>query len=325
MSWITEMRNPLRVAATYNGMVGTRVGRAAGYVHSGVDIGVVTGTQVFSARTGTVAYAGYYPGGYGNFVVIDHGNGVYSAYAHLDSIATLNLNGTVRALQERDSVTSNTLLGLSGNTGEWRATSSATDPRNAYAPHLHFEIRRINGVVVTQTDTAGIARPVIIDETGAQTGWSTSGETYRQQLRNPDGPGGQTLYNPAEVVRLYGAEMSEGAAFVQERFLRINDPYGGRDPVGMGRQQWPPEHVPSTPYCFAAGTQVLMADGSERAIEQVAPGDMVASFDGSVDRWYRAASYAVSASRPLSFPSSTCGSRRDTASLQAKGRSKGST
>lgn len=78
MSWITEMRNPLRVRAPiFTGMLGTRIGREPGYVHSGVDIGVPIGTQVYSARTGTVAYASYHPGGYGNFIIIDHGNGLY--------------------------------------------------------------------------------------------------------------------------------------------------------------------------------------------------------------------------------------------------------
>src|SRR5262249_2351572 len=145
MSWITEMRNPVRVEAPIAGVIGTRqgLGRAATYVHSGVDIAVPAGTDVYATRVGTVAYAGYYRGGYGNFVVIDHGDGIYSAYAHLDSISTVTVDGSTRTLRPGDAVTSDTIIGTSGNT-TGGGTSAATDPRNM-GPHLHFEIRRING------------------------------------------------------------------------------------------------------------------------------------------------------------------------------------
>jgi hypothetical protein len=278
------MRNPLRVpAATLNGLVGTRIGRGPGYVHSGVDIGVVVGTAVYAARQGTIAYAGYNRGsGYGNFVVIDHGNGIYSAYAHLDSLSMVNADGTVRALSSGDPVTSDTIIGLSGRTTGY-GTSSATDPRSL-PPHLHFEIRRINGSVQTITDAAGVEKPTIVSADGVNRGeWPSRGNAYFEALRNPDAPGGQILYDPQEIVRLYGADLSPSIADTQERFLRIRDPYGRRDLDGMGGELFPGSPPQPGPFCFVAGTPVLMADGSHKPIEQIAADDEVAAFDPAVN------------------------------------------
>jgi murein DD-endopeptidase MepM/ murein hydrolase activator NlpD len=91
--------------------------------HSGQDFAVATGTQVYAARGGTVVKAGSNGAGdgpaYGNAVVIKHGNGTYSQYAHLSKIQ-------VKAGQI---VKTGQRIALSGNTG------------NSSGPHLHFEIR----------------------------------------------------------------------------------------------------------------------------------------------------------------------------------------
>ena len=89
--------------------------------HSGVDIG--TGDEhpaVEAARKGTVKSAGMTDGGYGNLVEIDHGNGLETAYAHLDKI-------TVRV---GDRVDVDSVIGYAGATG------------NATGNHLHFEVRQ---------------------------------------------------------------------------------------------------------------------------------------------------------------------------------------
>ena len=75
------------------------------------------GTSVKAAECGTVIFAGN-GGSYGNLVRIDHGNGVVTAYAHLDKIN----------VSTGQAVNSNTEIALSGNTG--RSTG----------PHLHFEV-----------------------------------------------------------------------------------------------------------------------------------------------------------------------------------------
>lgn len=89
--------------------------------HQGIDIAGGLGAPVFAARVGKVRVARY-QGGYGNLVVISHGEGVESRYAHLSQI-------NVSAGQQ---VTIGTEVGSVGSTG------------TATGPHLHFEVR-ING------------------------------------------------------------------------------------------------------------------------------------------------------------------------------------
>ncbi|MEV1082061.1 M23 family metallopeptidase [Streptomyces sp. NPDC050211] len=91
--------------------------------HSGQDFAVPSGTVVKAAHGGTVVKAGGNGAGdgpaYGNAVVIKHGNGTYSQYAHLSKI-------NVKAGQI---VKTGQRIALSGNTG------------NSSGPHLHFEVR----------------------------------------------------------------------------------------------------------------------------------------------------------------------------------------
>ena len=92
--------------------------------HTGVDIGVGTGSPVYAAASGTVIVAGTY-GGYGYAVVIDHGSGISTLYGHNSS-----LNVSVG-----QNVTQGQVIASSGNTGI------------STGPHLHFEVR-INGAYV---------------------------------------------------------------------------------------------------------------------------------------------------------------------------------
>jgi murein DD-endopeptidase MepM/ murein hydrolase activator NlpD len=89
-----------------------------GAFHTGVDISAITGTPVHAAADGIV-YTAEYDSGYGKMVVIDHGNGVRTRYAHLSAFEVV-------AGQE---VRRGQVIALSGNTGH---TTSA---------HLHFEVR----------------------------------------------------------------------------------------------------------------------------------------------------------------------------------------
>ncbi|MFI2721854.1 M23 family metallopeptidase [Streptomyces collinus] len=91
--------------------------------HSGQDFAVPSGTQVVATHGGTVVKAGGNGAGdgpaYGNAVVIKHGNGTYSQYAHLSKV-TVHVGQIVKTGQE---------IAKSGNTG------------NSSGPHVHFEIR----------------------------------------------------------------------------------------------------------------------------------------------------------------------------------------
>ncbi len=90
--------------------------------YNGVDIGAPVGTSVFAALDGIVTLVrggSGWNGGYGNYIVIKHTNGVQTLYAHLDSIS----------VSAGQSVNKGQFIGRSGNTG--RSTG----------PHLHFEVR----------------------------------------------------------------------------------------------------------------------------------------------------------------------------------------
>ena len=93
-------------------------------LHAGIDLGTTHGQPVYASKGGVVITAGPW-GGYGNAVVINHGSGVSSLYAHLSQV-------TVRPGDLVDG------LAQVGNIG---STGLST------GPHLHFEIR-LNGVAV---------------------------------------------------------------------------------------------------------------------------------------------------------------------------------
>jgi murein DD-endopeptidase MepM/ murein hydrolase activator NlpD len=87
-------------------------------MHHGIDVAAPTGTPVNSMANGKVVFAGK-RGGYGNMIIVDHGNGVTTRYAHLNSIN----------VQPGQQVNAGQPMGGVGSTG------------NSTGPHLHFEVR----------------------------------------------------------------------------------------------------------------------------------------------------------------------------------------
>ena len=85
--------------------------------HNGMDIASNMGTAVYAADGGKVVLAEWY-GGYGNCIMIDHGNGYKTLYGHLSSIA----------VSDGQSVSQGAVIGAVGSTG------------NSTGPHLHFEV-----------------------------------------------------------------------------------------------------------------------------------------------------------------------------------------
>jgi murein DD-endopeptidase MepM/ murein hydrolase activator NlpD len=106
-----------------SGPVVSGFGMRWGRMHTGIDIAVGYGTPIVASASGNVIFAGWM-GGYGNFVIVDHGGGLSTAYAHQSSIA---VGG--------GSVSQGQVLGYVGCTG------------HCFGPHLHFEVR-INGSAV---------------------------------------------------------------------------------------------------------------------------------------------------------------------------------
>lgn len=89
--------------------------------HKGLDIAVAYGTDVRAAAKGTVIFAGK-KGGYGNCVIVSHGNGLATLYGHLSEIL----------VETNDVINVNQVIARSGNSG--RSTG----------PHLHYEVHKNN-------------------------------------------------------------------------------------------------------------------------------------------------------------------------------------
>lgn len=86
--------------------------------HTGVDIAGPTGTPIYAADGGTVISSGWNRGGYGNMIIVDHGGGILTRYAH----------GSKLLMKVGDVVSRGDVIMLMGSTG--RSTG----------PHLHFEV-----------------------------------------------------------------------------------------------------------------------------------------------------------------------------------------
>lgn len=90
--------------------------------HYGIDIGGSMGNPIYAADNGVVVYSGWSTWGYGNVIAVDHGNGMQTIYAHLNTIDV----GCGAFVTRGD------VIGTMGSTG------------NSSGPHLHFEMR-LNG------------------------------------------------------------------------------------------------------------------------------------------------------------------------------------
>ncbi len=116
--------SPLDLSRPVVGELGDRFGPRGGSFHAGLDFVASAGTPVTAARAGRVVWAGPL-GSFGNAVVVAHGRGVRTLYAHLEQIHVGLL----------DRVSLGSQLGTVGSTG--RSTG----------PHLHFEVR-VRGAAV---------------------------------------------------------------------------------------------------------------------------------------------------------------------------------
>jgi murein DD-endopeptidase MepM/ murein hydrolase activator NlpD len=93
--------------------------------HLGIDIAGYLGDGVFASDAGVIVFAGWANGGYGYMVMIDHGNGYQTLYAHLSAVSAAC----------GQSVYTGSYIGAVGSTG------------NSTGPHLHFEVRYMGGFI----------------------------------------------------------------------------------------------------------------------------------------------------------------------------------
>jgi murein DD-endopeptidase MepM/ murein hydrolase activator NlpD len=112
----------LALAKPIEGTITSRFGTRSRGLHTGLDIATSLGTPIKAAAGGVVTYAGY-KGSYGYLVVISHGNGIETYYAHCSKLY----------VNAGDSVSQGSVIAAVGSTG------------NSTGPHLHLEIR-VNGV-----------------------------------------------------------------------------------------------------------------------------------------------------------------------------------
>lgn len=101
--------------------VSSEYGPRWGSTHTGIDFAAKAGTHIYSWRDGKVTFAGW-SGGYGNFIIVDHGDGFVTRYAHCSKIA----------VKKGQKVSQGQIIGYVGTTG------------NSTGNHLHFEIK-VNG------------------------------------------------------------------------------------------------------------------------------------------------------------------------------------
>ena len=145
---------PVRFLRPVPGPIGSPFGAPrVGHTHRGVDFPEPEGTPIGAAGVGTVIYASYNGGGYGNLVVIQHRLGYTSWYGHMSRITAY----------VGEHVVGGTGIGYVGSTGD------------ATGPHLHFEVRHydtpINPVplllsAVASSAPGGVPRPKAEECTG---------------------------------------------------------------------------------------------------------------------------------------------------------------
>lgn len=105
--------------------------------HTGIDLPAPGGTNVTAVQGGVVTVSGYAPSSYGEYVVISHGDGITTLYAHMR-------RGS-RAVSEGQVVTQGQKLGLVGSTG------------SSTGNHLHFEVRKNGSRIDPRTLFPGVA------------------------------------------------------------------------------------------------------------------------------------------------------------------------
>lgn len=108
---------------TAGGYISSEMGHRWGRQHGGIDIARTdrtTSPPIYAAESGVVSSAGFHSGGFGNRIIIDHGNGLSTMYAHLSSIQ----------VSPGQSVSRGSQIGIMGTTG------------SSTGIHLHFEVHK---------------------------------------------------------------------------------------------------------------------------------------------------------------------------------------
>ena len=103
-----------------NGTLSSNFGTRWGRQHNGIDIASPLGTDVYASMGGKVIFSGWDSGGYGYLVIIDHGNGLQTYYAHNSELL----------VKKDQTIEQGAIIAKVGSTG------------NSTGPHSHFEVRK---------------------------------------------------------------------------------------------------------------------------------------------------------------------------------------
>lgn len=114
-----------------SGIITSRYGPRSRDNHAGIDIAASSGTPIYAAAGGIVVHASNTGNGYGNYIIIDHGNGIETYYAHCRSLSVV--------------------VGQTVSQGEYIAAMGTTGISTGN--HLHFEIRQYNRTIDPQQYT----------------------------------------------------------------------------------------------------------------------------------------------------------------------------
>jgi len=163
--------------------------------HGGMDLVAPTGSNVNAAARGKVVKVGWDAKGYGRYIVIQHADGYYSIYAHLEKSGTMVKVG--------DNVSNGQLIATSGNTG------------GSTGPHLHFEIAKaksLSGVFKKENKVHpesiydldqklhGATNFSYIFEMGFDLFWSVYGGKSGESSDSSSGSEPRTSVNPVNTI-----------------------------------------------------------------------------------------------------------------------------
>jgi peptidoglycan hydrolase-like protein with peptidoglycan-binding domain len=217
--------------------------------HAGIDIEGRRGDSVVSFKEGKVTFAGQVPG-YGYSIMVDHGNGVGSFYAHLDSIS----------VKEGQTVAAGAKIGTLGATGNASQTVAAGGD-----PHLHFEIVEGYNPNLPLSNSNGQAVDPMKYLNGAQQiGSPSAPSTPSAPASNAtllrEGDSGDAVRRLQEALNKNGAQLEADGIFGPltraevERYqaskaLMVDGIAGPQTlgALGIGQQQNPGAQTPGTP------------------------------------------------------------------------------
>lgn len=136
--WTPPIHNPPGFKITND--FGVKRSYYASGIHTGTDFAAPEGTPIYPVGPGVVHQKDFDASDYGNWVSIDHGNNVYTQYAHMEAPSPVNVG---------DHVTQKTVIGRVGQTG------------NAMGPHVHVELRKGADTYAAAAKSGGIDKYVL--------------------------------------------------------------------------------------------------------------------------------------------------------------------